>query len=301
MKIEDVFNFYRDVFIPAYSDLVTFIGEKPGQIVTEIENALSHVAQYHNPDISKSEKTENVKKAHNHFVRATLDCYKLICAVIKEELEKFLSDNKSDVKQVKDQYLSFLKAFQEARKIEMQNIGINPLVSLEKYKNAALIGREALNTIHKIIGIKPRIFIGYKYTKEDETIAKKLMTLFEYEGFECVTGRTAKAEDVDEKVKKLIKSSDGTIIIFTKEKELKNGGWTTSTWLSDEKSYALGAGKPVLLFFEECISADQRKGIQGDLEYIEFNREKLDDAILRAIPYLRDFYKQVIEVKGLPL
>lgn len=138
MKIEEVFNFYRDVFILAYSDLVTFIGEKPEQIVTEIENALSHVAQYHNSNISKSEKTENVKKAHNHF--------------------------KSDVKQVKDQYLSFLKAFQEARKIEMQNIGINPLASLEKYKNAALIGREALNTIHKIIGIKPQIFIGYKYT-----------------------------------------------------------------------------------------------------------------------------------------
>ena len=146
---------------------------------------------------------------------------------------------------------------------------------------------------------RPRIFIGYRYVKEDEIVAKKLISLFELEGFECITGRTAKARDIDEKVKKAIEESDGVIVIFTKDKELRNGGWTTSTWLSDEKAYALGAGKPILLFFDECISADQKKGLQGDLEYIEFNREKLDDAILKAIPYLRDFYKRLLEFKGL--
>lgn len=56
---------------------------------------------------------------------------------------------------------------------------------------------------------------------------KKLMTLFEYEGFKCVTGRTAKAEDIDEKVKKLIKSSDGTIINIHQRERIKK--W----WLDD--------------------------------------------------------------------
>jgi len=142
---------------------------------------------------------------------------------------------------------------------------------------------------------KPIIFVGYRYTEEDEKLANEFIKLFELEGFKCVSGKTAKAEDIDEKVKKLIDQSEGVIIIFTREKELKDGGWTTSRWLTDEKAYAMGRDKPVLLFFEDCIAQTERKGIHGELEYVKFNREHLHEAFLKAIPYLRDFRQRVLE------
>ncbi len=298
MDIADVFKFYREEFVPAYSDLVTFIGEKPEQILVEIENTLSHISQYFNPRISEMDKNKNVEKSYNHLVRATLDCYKLICVMAKREIEKFFTSiGKTNL--IWNKYLSFVDTFREARKIEMENVGINPLASLEKYKEASKKGGEVLAVIRQISESKPQIFVGYRYTDEDEEIAAAFMELLELEGFKCITAKTSKAEDVNEKVKKIIARCDGAAIIFTKEKELKDGGWTTSAWLKDEKAYALGVKKPVLLFFEKDISDSEKKGIHGDLEYIEFERERLHDAILKAIPYVRDFYEKIIGVKGL--
>lgn len=89
MDVEELFKFYRESFVPAYSDLITvFLGEKPGQIVVEIENTLSHISQFHNPAISQEEKESNIQKAYNHLLRGTLDCYKLICTKTKEKLYK---------------------------------------------------------------------------------------------------------------------------------------------------------------------------------------------------------------------
>lgn len=118
--------------------------------------------------------------------------------------------------------------------------------------------------------------------------------MFEFEKLHTISGKTAKAEDVDDKIKGMINVSDGIIVIFTRDQELKRGGWTTSVWLTDEKAYALGQSKQVILFFEDCISQAQRKGIQGDLEYVQFNREYLADAFLEVIPYVRDFRQRIL-------
>lgn len=141
--------------------------------------------------------------------------------------------------------------------------------------------------------------MAYRFIPEDEGIANTIKKLLELEGFVCVDAQTAKAEDVSDKVKKEIENSDGVVVIFTKVKQLSNGKWTTSSWLNDEKAFALGKNKPILLFFEDCIDPDERKGIHGELEYLPFNRDKMDEFILRAIPYIRDFYKKVLEFKGL--
>lgn len=146
------------------------------------------------------------------------------------------------------------------------------------------------------VAARPTIFVGYRFVPEDEKLVSKFMELFRHEGFNCINGETARAEDIDDKAKEMIEQqSEGVIIIFTKEEELREGGWTTSVWLTDEKAFAIGKNKPVLLFFEDLIAQTQRKGIHGELEYIEFNRGNLDEALLKAIPYLRDFRQRVLE------
>jgi len=46
--------------------------------------------------------------------------------------------------------------------------------------------------------------------------------------------------------------------------------WTTSAWVIDEKAYALGKGKKLVLLREDGI--DSIGGIQGDYEFVEFKR-----------------------------
>jgi hypothetical protein len=87
--------------------------------------------------------------------------------------------------------------------------------------------------------------------------------------------------------------SEGVIIIFTRDRKLEGGKWTSSGWLKDEKAYSIGKGKPILLLVDDCIEGSERKGIHGNLEYVVF-RDCLDDSFLRAIPYLRDFRQRIL-------
>jgi len=174
-----------------------------------------------------------------------------------------------------------------------QRFATNPTNPLGYNELSALLMRLKGQLSMRVI-IRPTVFVGFRYTQKDEIVANKLIELFQLEDLNPISGKTAKAEDVDEKIKSMIDVSDGVLIIFTKEKELKHGGWATSTWLTSESAYALGQKKQVGLFFEDCISPTQRKGIQGDLEYIKFNREHLDKTFLEAIPYLKDFRQRIL-------
>lgn len=145
---------------------------------------------------------------------------------------------------------------------------------------------------------RPKIFVGHSFKEEDEAVVKKFLQLFNHEGFDCETGEKPEAQDVDEKVKRRIGENEGLIIIGTRDQELKaGGGWTIPPWLRDENAYAMGKGKPTLLFFEDSIDERQRKGIQGDYEHIIFARDDVSDAIIRAIPYLQDFKQKIQDTR----
>lgn len=142
---------------------------------------------------------------------------------------------------------------------------------------------------------KPKIFVGHSYEKRIEIIVDKFIRLFQLEGLECFTGKPAKAMEIDDKVEKLITESDGVIIIFSKDKELRDSHyWTTSSWLKSEVTCAKTQKKPFLMFYEKWIDPDERKGLHGEVEYIEFDAEGLDDTFLKAIPYLRDFKQRIL-------
>jgi len=93
MDINTVFKFYKDEFIPAYSDLVGYMGDKPQQVLIELENVLSHISQYFNPEINPEKVEINLHKAYDHLHRVTLDCYKLLWVIIHEQLKIIDDDN----------------------------------------------------------------------------------------------------------------------------------------------------------------------------------------------------------------
>ena len=81
------------------------------------------------------------------------------------------------------------------------------------------------------------------------------------------------------KQKKLIEAQHVFVGIFGRRDKLaKKAEWTTSPWVIDEKAYALGRSKRLVLLKEEGVSSIG--GLQGDYEFVEFSRERLDKLVL---------------------
>ena len=154
MDTEEVFEFYRTEFVPAYSDLVGYIGDKPRQMVIELENTFAHTSQYFNPELDIQDKDKNLAKAYDHLVRATLDCYKLLWVTMHEQL-KHIEEDKSKRKlglnisetEFRTKFQKIKKLAQEARRIEMTSVGLAPIAALNKYKEVVKDGYELIDTI----------------------------------------------------------------------------------------------------------------------------------------------------------
>src|SRR5207245_5336154 len=88
-------------------------------------------------------------------------------------------------------------------------------------------------------------------------------------GISAVTGGKPRADRISEKVKRLIERQYLFVGLFTRRHAIPGRSlWTTSAWVIDEKAYALGKGKKLVLLREDGI--DSIGGIQGDYEFVEF-------------------------------
>lgn len=126
-------------------------------------------------------------------------------------------------------------------------------------------------------------------------MAEKIKQLLELEGFKCLV-----AEDepntgaLKEKIEKLIDESDGVIAIASRDEKLDGKDeWTTSNWIHQEIAYAKAKNKPMLIFYETGLSHKEKYGFQEGLEYLEFDRKKLDEFLIEAIKYIRKFRKDI--------
>ena len=153
VSFKDLAEFYENIFKPAYADLVGYIGDRPYDTLVELENALSHIFVALDPNASQSLQEENRKKAYNHLVRASLDCYKLLWVYFDEEIERIFN---SDLERLaltisEEEFLRLRNQFKEkameARRKELNNVGRNPLQSIFDYREVTEIGRKIKDSI----------------------------------------------------------------------------------------------------------------------------------------------------------
>jgi len=152
MDVDELFEFYKKEFIPAYSDLVGYIGDKPQQVLIELENVLSHLSQLFNPEVTPEKKSVNLQKANDHLFRVTLDCYKLLWINIHDQLKRIEGDDsvrKLGLNISEAEFTMKLqkikKLAQEARSIEMESVGLSPMASIDKYKEVVKSGYELID------------------------------------------------------------------------------------------------------------------------------------------------------------
>ena len=139
---------------------------------------------------------------------------------------------------------------------------------------------------------RPTAFVGHSFDSSDMPVVQTLTSTLQALGITVVTGEKPKAETISGKVKGRIEAQYLFVGIFMRrDKLVGKDAWNTSPWVIDEKAYAYGQNKKLILLKEAGV--ESIGGIQGDYEYIEFAREKLEDAVLRLIETF------VISVNGL--
>lgn len=125
-------------------------------------------------------------------------------------------------------------------------------------------------------------FIGQSFSTSDAQINEFVSELLKGLGLSVVTGEKPRSQKISDKVKTLIERQSIFVGIFTRrDKIARKREWTTSAWVIDEKAYALGHQKPLILIKEQGV--DSIGGIQGDYEYVEFSRDQLGSLAIELI------------------
>lgn len=152
-SLSDLLNLYNYSFKPAYADLVAYIGDKPVEAIVEIENAFSHLMIYLDDAEPDDIRQDNLQKAYNHLVRATLDCRKLLWKKIVEDVDEIAKnkDKRLTLALSEKEFITLKQKLREksiqARRKEMDNIGKEPLEAIKLYEEAIEVGQEILKAV----------------------------------------------------------------------------------------------------------------------------------------------------------
>lgn len=125
----------------------------------------------------------------------------------------------------------------------------------------------------------PSAFVGHSFAEGDGEVVSTVVGTLERMGITVVTGKKPEANRISEKVKHLIDAQGFFVGLFTRREKISGkADWMPSLWIVDEKAYAVGKGKKLVLVKEEGVGSIG--GIQGsDYEHITFRRDRLHDMV----------------------
>jgi hypothetical protein len=130
------------------------------------------------------------------------------------------------------------------------------------------------------------IFVGHSFSKEDEIINDVVLRFLVTYGLRVLTGERPSANTVSAKVRSRIEQCDAFLGIFTRrDKIARKEEWSPSPWIVDEKAYALAKNKKLILLRE--LGVQSIGGLQGDYEYLEFDRANTGDLLVRLLETLK--------------
>jgi tetratricopeptide (TPR) repeat protein len=135
-------------------------------------------------------------------------------------------------------------------------------------------------------------FVGHSFSDDDREIVDQIKTFLTKLGVRCDSGARPEPKGISEKILQRIRAADLFVGIFTRRDLQPDGTYTTSSWTIDEKGAAIAEGKKLLLFVEEGVNGFG--GLQGDYEYVPFQRNDFGAALIHAMDY-------VLAVTSVPL
>ena len=131
----------------------------------------------------------------------------------------------------------------------------------------------------KVEEFSPTAFLAHSFAPADASVTACVADTLKAIGISVITGGKPKAARISDKVKGLIEGQYLFIVIFARrDKIARKNEWTTSSWLIDEKAYAVGKSKRLIILKEDGVLSIG--GIQGDYEFIEFSRQNLHELVI---------------------
>jgi tetratricopeptide (TPR) repeat protein len=127
-------------------------------------------------------------------------------------------------------------------------------------------------------------FVAHSFSEQDERLVEQIKRFLSNLGLKCESGRKPEPKEISDKIKERILAAEVFVGIFTRHLQQEDGSFSTSAWMIDEKATALAAGKRLLLFVENGVR--EFGGLQGDYEYIPFERDNLAEALIHAMDYV---------------
>lgn len=153
-------------------------------------------------------------------------------------------------------------------------------------------------------------FVGHSFTEDDDVVVRKFLDYFDQIrnmgiGFEWDHAKAAEPKELAAKVLSLIKGKNLFIGICTKKERsiaelmLRKGwllrdrltanavdfSWKTSDWIIQEIGLAVGRDMSLMLLVERGLRPPG--GLQGNIEYIEFDRALPEQSFGRILEMLR--------------
>ncbi len=131
-----------------------------------------------------------------------------------------------------------------------------------------------------------KLFVGHSFAKDDHVVNDVVLRFVAAYGLVVVTGEKPSANTISAKVRGRIEECDGFLGIFTRrDKIARKQEWLPSPWVVDEKAYALAKNKKLVLLKESGVQSIG--GLQGDYEFLEFERAALGDLLVKLLETLR--------------
>jgi tetratricopeptide (TPR) repeat protein len=127
-------------------------------------------------------------------------------------------------------------------------------------------------------------FVAHSFSERDERLVEQIKEFLSKLGLKCDSGKKPEPREISDKIKQRIQAAEVFVGIFTRHLQQEDGSFSASAWMVDEKATALAAGKRLLLFVENGVR--EFGGLQGDYEYIPFDRDNLAEALIHAIDYV---------------
>jgi hypothetical protein len=129
-------------------------------------------------------------------------------------------------------------------------------------------------------------FLGQSFAAGDKPVNGLVHRFLEAYGLEVLTGEKPKADTISSKIRERIERSHVFVGLFCRRDKIsRRAEWTTSAWVIDEKAYAFARRKKLILLKEAAVQSIG--GLQGDYEYLEFDRTDLGDLLVRILQVLK--------------
>lgn len=173
------------------------------------------------------------------------------------------------------------KVYDSILKKILDRFQLDVVIVLKRSSSSALPSAPASNLIVPTFTV-PTVFVGHSFLPEDAIVASAVVGSLRAVGLQVFTGEKPKAGRISDKVKELIDSQDIFVGIFTRRDKLKGKDeWTTTTWVIEEKTWAMAKGKDIILLREQGVK--NLGGLHADHEYLEFSREELGVVIVQLL------------------